>query len=616
MNRQLIWKEWRDHRSALLTLWACIPLALVAFLWSSYSALMYEGDSHKVTGILGMAAVLVLIGFATFSGEWRRGHGAFLARLPGGLTRSFAIKMIFLTIMLIATGFWASGWTNLLFGTPAWRGPDTWIPGNAGLALVLVPTFVCILAVSASLLQPGFAMVGGPVLAGLLTFPFWQAVQHEFLTTAARTQVIEAGFPPVFPFANIPPMVQAGIGLVACLTGALIGIWVAFTRFKSMRGNRASVVALGMLVAGCAPAWAGWGYGHWQVHHVNPGSDYFVMTEAFVGESGRFAFINTTTRFFDEYYTGQRPIRVDLTTGEFETIGDLGTKVASPRVHAARDRHLQSFPFSQTVTRIDSFGTSKTRHWDLESGQQTENAVKLSSPWPLPEASEIGLPEGARLTISSGTGWVQTGTDQVDTYWDPSRNRLIKLPNADKYFPVVVLPGPWLVKVRTDSDVQGDWMRFDPETGEFSKDPHLGPGDHQGPCLTDGRILFLINHQLALYDPRVGKPQAITALGEVPETADYLMGLSAWGNRVLDPTGPILLGNITDRANYDFVCSVNLQEMTAHWRPVTWIRKNYLVASIEPGCGIFLRDNCQLIRVNFINGERTVLFPKGEELKP
>ncbi|MBL4770922.1 MAG: hypothetical protein JKY61_07225 [Planctomycetes bacterium] len=616
MNRQLIWKEWRDHRAALLALWAGIPLMLVAFMWTTYSSLMYAGDSHRITGILGMASVLVLIGFATFSGEWRRGHGAFLARLPGGLTRSFAIKMLFLTVMLIATGFWASGWTNLLFGTPAWRGPDTWIPGNAGLALVLVPTFMCILAVSASLLQPGFALVGGPVLAGLLTFPFWQAVQHEFLENSARSQVIEAGFPPVFPFANVPPAVQAGIGLLACLAGATIGIWVAFTRFKSMRGNRSSLVAIGMLLAGCAPAWAGWGYGNWQVHHVNPGSDYFAISEVFVGESGQFAFMNTTTRFFDEYYTGQRPIRVDLTTGEFEIIGDLGTKVASPRVHAARNRHLPSFPFSKTVTRVDSFGTSKVRHWDLESGKQTEHAVKLSTPWPMPEASEIGLAQGTGLTSPSGTGWIQTGTDQFDTYWDPSRNRLITLPYAKKYSQVLVLPGPWLVKIRTDSDVQGDWMRFDPETGEFSTDPHLGPGDRHGPCLTDGRILFLINHQLALYDPRAGEPQPIAHLGEAPETAASIMGLSAWLNRVLDPTEPILLGRVSDEYEYHFACSVNLQDMTAHWRPVTWMWKSYLVASIEPGCGIFLRDNCQLIRINFVTGERTVLFPKGEELKP
>ncbi len=173
MNRQLIWKEWHDQRTPLLALWGLTPLFILAIAWYQGGLLLDMRDAPLTLGFLASFACLFVIGLSMFSGEWVRGHGSFLSRCPAGLSRAFGIKFGFLVAALLASGIIAWLSSKGLGVALGLNGSGQWIKWDSMLAIGLFTFMACVIAIASWGMQPGFALLGGPLVGGLLTWPLW-----------------------------------------------------------------------------------------------------------------------------------------------------------------------------------------------------------------------------------------------------------------------------------------------------------------------------------------------------------------------------------------------------------------------------------------------------------
>jgi hypothetical protein len=237
-------KEARDHRGVFVMLAVALP---VLGLGGPPALGLRPGQVPGIAVFVLPAAqllFLVAVGCELFAGERRRGTLDFLRRLPGGLRRSLAAKLVAYVIgsaLAIAWG-WIVAWAACAVYGPRGSVPGS-IPGSsagdlqaAGLMLsgALVALGCWMLLVSAWIPRAGAAVLGAPLLLALLLLPAALALgAHPWL--AERTIERLARGSPIAPYLAL-----AAVGAAAVLALAV----------SHLRGER--------FVAGSwAPAWRG-----------------------------------------------------------------------------------------------------------------------------------------------------------------------------------------------------------------------------------------------------------------------------------------------------------------------------------------------------------------------
>ncbi len=459
MFAQLLWKEWRDNRTQLMALWALTPLIVLALGWYAGGSVLDAPDAPTLLGLGATLACLFTVGLTLFSGEWTRGHFRFLHRLPGGIHLAFGVKLSFLLVAILLSALWSASLTGGLQGILQLNSPEPWMPWSGLLVTGLILCVVAPLAVSAWGIQPGFAILGAPIVAFLLSLPIWLAVlEYE------------------------PKYHQFGLAQAAAwstaLAGLLLSLHLGFVRSRGKAAQGTAWLALLVALAAHLPAWGLWGMEHWHASQLTPENPRFEITEASLSPGGKTAllYVQTTNK-----------------AGQIKTTGTLEVQIGSGAwtlLEASRDFSLPPL--------------DKTR------------ALMLSL------HSKLNLAEGTTLIPRHGLGFAITKSkahNEPRDYYDLHRDQIFDSNDRLHKSKVLILPGPWLLLPTTRAGIpnrQRTIQLYDPVTETVDSITGIESPEYVGPALQDGRVIIAGPRGLFLYDSRTKGREKLEELGQVP----------------------------------------------------------------------------------------------------
>jgi len=121
-----LWKEWRDQRAIVIGIFVSLPVLTGLAFWAFGGRLLASKVETQFRIFLPVALGLVFFAVAAdlVAGEKRRETLDFLRRLPGGLTRSFAVKWFFLLALGLAVLIGQALLLALAWRVMAWTGAD------------------------------------------------------------------------------------------------------------------------------------------------------------------------------------------------------------------------------------------------------------------------------------------------------------------------------------------------------------------------------------------------------------------------------------------------------------------------------------------------------------
>lgn len=614
MNRQLIWKEWRDQQTPLLALWLLTPLVLLAMAWYQGGTLIDMQDAPQSLAFMASLACLFSVGLSTYSGEWSRGHGAFLARCPGGLNRAFAIKLLVLITALLVTASIAWLTTTSLRALLRLDQPGHWIEWSPRLAAGLIACMLGIVAIASWGMQPGFALIGGPLVAGLLTWPLWwhslaESSAHIFSAFYGR-----GGRDQEFAWEPFSTALRNPSELlwVCAIAGALLSTWFAFSSRKSNHRGLTPWWPMALALLGASPAWASWGIDRYQETHCEPGTERFHIESVFVGANGKFAFLNVVSHFEGAKRVAGVPIKVDLTTGDWEAIGGMESSWTSPFKDGRKRPPSSNFGNVATLTMTSANAKANGVHWNAQSGSTVDQAQPRERVQPEPDFERLGFSNKLDFGSPIGLGFrlyekFGSGNNMV---YDVGREQVFTVDLFNEYR-LLVGKGQWIVRRHPKDSDSSPWQFYDPEHETFSEAPGLEPDDKLGAFLTDGRVFGANRLGVFLFDPSTGSRTRVDGrsldLTGAPPVGPY-NAYDFWGP--LDPNRPVLIHPYTETGHR--VGLVDLETNSVSWINFTGLEEGFVAMSGATKC-ILSVDGKRLEEHDFKTGKRRVLFPRTED---
>lgn len=501
--RLCLWREWREHRMALLAILLLLPACAWFLCLPLPRAQLGDPLFHAATA-LGFALVgLVAIGGELLGGE-RRGSGArWLERLPAGLGGAFRAKLVFLALTLVLTtafGYGVGRGLGALRGAQALkeRQLEELLGFLAALVLVLGTwTF----ALSAWALRGGLALMAATLVLAVLGLPAWR--------------VLEAGYDP-------RPEEAARLAAVLVATG-LLAAWLGFVRGARLGRGVGASAFLGLSPA--APVLLGlflWSEDKLAERDAfDPGAASFRLLSTRVTADGRQAF-GVGTHALPRWGRGTMPLfalRIDLADGSHEALGRVTGE--SVRFRPAERGLLELEGFVLARKGLDPLV------FDAATG-----APGTWSP-SQPDRQEW-KPRGLGIERFPGNG-------SARTLWDPFRQRAYPVAIlGERWYAgkLLVRPGPWLL-----SHSPMSWTWFDPDAG--TRVPTGWPA-HAEPLvlLEDGRILLADPAGLRWIHPERGTSERVECGGltsaQVTPNENGKRIPSRWRD-ALEPAGPTIV---------------------------------------------------------------------------
>lgn len=490
--RLYLWREWREHRAALVALALVLPLATALVAWPLAKGHVRDPYFHAAVAGGFALALLAVVGGELLGGERRgRVHG-WLERLPGGLETAFRAKLVFFGLTLIgatAAGFATAAGVAFLRAAPA-RGFEPWLV-CAGIAALGAWTF----AASAWTQRGGLAVMAAALVLCLVGYPVWS--------------VVTLGYTP-----RNQEWLLLGVWLVP---GALLGAALAYVRGTSH--GRVSGWAALFGVAPALPLVVGaflWSEERLaERERFEPTARDFALYGGDVSRDGRYLLgvgEHQVPRWRD---LPQRVVRIDLVTGAVERLGDFAG------LHTLAYEQADGLPGDEDVVVLRPGG--ETKLFSLADGSLRSGARKPRDiSW---QASGLGA------RIYEGFG---------HTYHDPFRGQTYDeevLPR-ELGSQVLIRPGRWLV-----SGFDG-WNLFDPDTGAHES-AGWAPEAEPLVVLQDGGIVVREGKALRLEHPERGRVQTIELHGLSASRLLYgSRGRRVWGDAIAAPwrdEGPIVL---------------------------------------------------------------------------
>jgi hypothetical protein len=298
-----LWREWREHRSALLALLLVLPLG--TWLFSQPLPRGALGDPFfRASVALGFVLVMLIVVGGELLGAERRGRGlGWLERLPSGLAGAFRAKLVLFllgTIGAAAYGYGTACLVGLLRGTHASANPlfGELVP----LTLLAAAWAMWTFAVSTWALRGGLALLAAALILGGLAFPIWRVIVAGYSWTHEEALWFS----------------------VLLGTSPLFGAWFAFV-IGSRRGQ--SVLPSLLLSLAPVPAvlaiTAGWSWIRLEERDVfDPFARDFETMGTLVTEDGRTAFLEA--RNVPERWNRRalpwHALRIDLENGTCKPI--------------------------------------------------------------------------------------------------------------------------------------------------------------------------------------------------------------------------------------------------------------------------------------------------------
>lgn len=548
------WKEWREHRLALAAVAGISAALLVGTRYLAPPSLLGDALFSPTA-----CAVVVLITLLAVGGEMlaeRRERGIeWLARLPAALPGAFVAKLTFHLVTTLVAGA-----IGLALGrTTAWLASVRSEPMDVYGALVLLVTALVALWTFASSAWSSRAVLswfGGVfVVAGL---------------GAPVGYLVASGYR--------PSGVEFVLAVAVLLLGAVPSAWLGFvTGGRFGRGpSRRALLGFSSAVLCFAPFWAWSGY---QLHLrdvVDPECDGFQVLECAIAESGRVAYCQTRTdggRWSDKA-TSRTLVRVDLSSGEFESLG-------RGRIGQIRMASSACRPY-QVIVLIGEH--DKSSWFDAASGKAVPDGVGITELRHCSELRDWYGPVSCR---------------ENDSITDVITGKTVRCSELD-------LPNDAWVW----SD-HGAWYAISAERGAFTLDPDSGRRERAewldaaswrfGPRLPDGRFFVpLRDGGIGLVDP------ARMELRTLETNADAEHILRPWGG----PLTPFAEGEAvflwTGSRLYRFDPRTDSLERL----PFPLPRGRVVASEIDQ---IFALEEGRLVVYALPTGERTALFPRSSE---
>lgn len=471
------WKEWRDHRAIVIGFLIATPV-LLGLAGTLLEGPTFRGGSMRFFVVAASLLVAALaIGADLVPGEARRGRLEFLRRLPCDLHHAYLGKLAFLLSVYA------------LF--PAYGHGVAWLVGQAlgggaatGRALVDLPVWMVsgslaialwAFVVSCWLPRGALAVPAALLVLGLFALPVWLAYVR-------------------YPALDLP----AGGWLVVLAAAAPIVGWWSFAGGRRFgRGIGASawrgLLALALLFT---PAYGRTAVELHDLFHLDPRDDDFAMEAGWLGEGGRYAFLNVTA------HGARHAIVIDLPTGEWRRDGDVGDHFAHPArtrmAHASRARtplplvmrivHSQHGPMGYWCTYLDG-ATAEPKKSGWSAMRLDEIEPYLQELAPLPPEFRRSAPAGL-----GSYGRDRRGRERIH---DPFRGRTYPYLRSSERYYIRVRPGPWIVRGHDDPR----YLLFDPDTNVTSAVRGGITLTTNFDLLDDGRVL----QGSAVLDPENGE---------------------------------------------------------------------------------------------------------------
>jgi hypothetical protein len=562
-----LWREWREHRFAILSLGIVLPLGAWMLARQLSQGTVADPLFHGAVALVFAVVMLVVVGGELLGAE-RRGPGLrWLERLPGGLAGAFRAKLAFfvLSSALAASWGYGTGWTIAELRDARYAGAEPSLGLLVALVLVLGTwTF----AVSTWALRGGLSLLAAALVLAVIGFPAWR--------------VIDAGYEPAER--------ELEVALALLVVGGLLGASLGFVRGTRLgRGTLASALlglAPAVALAGVSGAWSAMRMT--ERAYFDPLSSSASIEGSLVTADGRVAFA-TLRQEIPRWNNERLPrhvLRLDLERGTHEVLGH-GMEVRQRVLTRDGDRGLPE-PDELMIT-IDA---ERPLVFDPHDG--------AGRPWD---------PERER-----GRGWNSEGLGVRYARLKPTDRDVIRDPFRGRDYPtahfadlvtngrLLVRPGRWLHSGNSLS-----WTWFDPDSGE--REPVDWPEQSQPLVLfEDGRILLANAAEgLQVVHPERGEMQAVDTHGvEVDRILPNFDGLRAWAS--------------TRDAGADARGTIVLQTKDCEWLVLD--AEATTVRRVPVGCGFQLvrrigedaaivRDwsTSRLLRVDLLTGAVTPLWP-------
>jgi hypothetical protein len=559
-----LWKEWRDQRVVALGFLIAAPavLGLTALLLPR--SLVADPVFPSITALACFGVVLFSIGSDLVPGEARRDRLRFLLRMPAGLGAAFLAKVLFLAL---ATAFF-SVYGYVLAGLLG-EFPGRFDSRVADLAPVAVAFAAWVFVASCWLPRGALAVPAAALFLAVVGLPVY---------------LLAAANPGVEWLLQMDLRRFIGLAVAA----ALLVAWLSFVRgYRFGRGPGSA--ALRGLLASLVLAVPAWAHAHQRVQEwttVVPGSDRLHIEFGWVGEGGRFAFVNARTMLSRPVISGPwHALVIDLETGEWRQAGRPDETFTDP-LRWGRSWDLGPVPY----VRLPDHASREEDAWWIRYFDGATGEV-FKSGWSnmrLPEVEEraIGLrpdvPEGARLLGPCGLGFAVSLGGKLKLH-DPYRGKTYDPGNFAAFRNLTVRPGRWLARR------ERRWGLLDPESKDWKPLPDLGT-----PALMpDGRLVHHEGTTLAVFDPDSGERRDLYS----PVTGFRSIGLTPGG-------APVLL-----LRNGDEIWVARLDPVTLELSFTQYVR----VLGIPDEESLIGAHGGRVVRARFGNRTVETLWPRGGE---
>ncbi|MSR47572.1 MAG: hypothetical protein EXS13_11010 [Planctomycetes bacterium] len=643
----LLWKEWRDHRAALIGYLIGLP-PLIAWGLSALSATRRVDPLMPSVAALGGFAIAALTLFGDlFAGEEQRGTIKLLRRLPSGLSRVFLGKLAFLLVAALLMSGWAwlatTSAAALLFGAPfaprvslldvAWIWPAlalaAWIPAAAiwlSRATLALPAAALTLALCAA-----------PIGAMAWLHPGMKPTDRELLTA-------------IFAFIAAGPLV-AGLSFV-------------LGRRRSSRVFAPACVGLlaTLLLFTPAYAWTAVRVARWLA--IEPGSSSFridTSSDSVVSLNGRYAYVSgfhlapgrevvgVTDHDPDRGDSPLHPLCIDLKSGAWRELGAAASRFLPPNPGGSPGLRMAA-PLVG-LFEAGAFGreaAGKEIQWQLIDADRAvpcdealSNAVESGSGPDaaalLRAASYVQLPDGRRAWRQDGQLMIDPGRPLPDSrsdstarfhlwhfaaygfgvrvgsgeWYDLAREKRYRV--ADRLWVRWVRPGRWIVWDRSVNGYLDRVLLYDPDTESSAPIAALGKLDAIVDLAEDGRLLVIekgsaapdAERSLLLLDPESGErePIAVTAALDLKRSWVRVAGRTPSGRNVLR------IQNTESRKTWFALLDGNAGA-GLHLAQSSALAAAELVGAADETSLIAIEFGRRVVRARFDGSPPTPLFPR------
>jgi len=572
----LLWKEWRDHRAALLGYFIGIP-PLIAWGISALEAPMRKAPLLPSAAAVGGFAIAALTLFGDlFANEEQRGTIKLLRRLPSGLSKVFIGKAVFGLIAAIAMSAWAyiattcaSAW---LYGGSLF--PKPMLPAVPWLAL----SFVVTAWIPASAIWLSRATLALPAAALALALACAPIAATLWLNPGMKATKDELGWAFVVLTAAGP--------LVA-------GVSFVLGRRRSTSAFAPAAAGLLAMLGLFTPAYAWTGVRVAQFLRIEPGAATFRIDTGSsranaLDTRGRFAYVNAfhVTNARDERGFGNHdpeqgdsplhPLCIELETGAWRELGPPGSLLVAPGQAAIREptslvglvleSTLDDLPRGDPGWRFFDAATGRAVDENLAAPLSRRTGLRAGAMWR--DADWLRLPDGRRvwrqedfLVADPGRMLPDSEFGSSPTLWgaempgfgfvldrgasnavyDVLRERRFAVDDHLRVF--FVRPGRWLVYDGSRANDASTPRLYDPETRELGDVAGLGKFDSPLSLHDDGRLLVItsyrgqrdVEHDLVLLDPESGarEPIALPPTISLQSTWVSVVGRTPSGSEIL-----------------------------------------------------------------------------------